>query len=268
MSAFQVNDDFDAFSYDDYEDITFKPLEAPFDITLAPPNLTSDDAPDQYVALASALTAPHSDEGDETHGFFDARVQTINLTRLEDWYKGKQSAAAISALNGQREIIYGDTHTYESDDKELGWTADRSFLDLMVCVGRDIGLGAMLPNLEATHNYEFTLNLGSPFRQFTAKHIKLGFDPTGSMLWIGRSPSGEDVWLAFVKLEDLETEEEDLIRPKRSGSSTCLNTHQYRCTVMFLAYVLNHISFMDATVHDTYPDVTDKADFTFATNIL
>jgi hypothetical protein len=254
---------------------TYIPLESPFDIALLPPNFGTEDAPTQDIALASALMA--SDrlvrQEDNNYGFFDERPKSIALSKLEKWYSEGRSMIAIASLDGRKHISFDGSHTVSADDPDLAWIAEQSFLDLMVCVGRGLGLGAVIPNLQVHHSFSFKLDLSKPYRQFTAKHVQLGFDPKGSMLWIGRLPSGEDVWLAFVtreSQEDSDTEGIDTMRPDHAGKgavSTALSILQQRRAIMFLAKAIHEIQYLDITLDDEYPDVQDDADYRFATNV-
>ncbi|KAF9439477.1 hypothetical protein P691DRAFT_769650, partial [Macrolepiota fuliginosa MF-IS2] len=171
------------------EDTTVEPLQEPFNVTVTPPNLGMDDAPNQDVAFSSALTAPNTEQHD-THRFTDMQPKNVSLSRLEELYKEGQVGSAIALLDQQWHITYAHgPHVSNVNNPNLLWTTKKNFLDLMVCVGRGLGLGAFLPNLETHHNYEFKLDLSKPFRAFMAKHVRLGFNPSSSMLWIGRSPA-------------------------------------------------------------------------------
>ncbi|KAF9442204.1 hypothetical protein P691DRAFT_789934 [Macrolepiota fuliginosa MF-IS2] len=267
--ALNAPSDYEGSDEDDFSNSFLEPLKAPFDIGLAPMTLgAGDDAPGQAIALAGALAAPNRGDDDEAQGFFVSHPKRIELTQLEQIYNSYRSSSAIQLLlGGRREVSYeGGAHTVDVEDPKLLWMMDKSFLDLLVCVGRGLGLGPILPNLEALHTFEFKLELNAPNRQFTAKNVQLGFDPRGSMLWIGRSPSGEDVWLAFVTYESQEQEEGDLIN--LGGKSTALNASQYRRTVMFLAKALEDIRYLDTVVYEDYPDVDDKRSYKDATNIF
>ncbi|KAM6502321.1 hypothetical protein JOM56_002298 [Amanita muscaria] len=82
--------------------------------------------------------------------------------------------------------------------------------------------------------------LGSAYmrrnRRFSAKFAKLGFDPTGCMVWIGQSSTREDTWLGWVP-NDWE-EAEDV--PTGTGKEdTTMSQKHYRIAVMFLAEMLN-----------------------------
>jgi hypothetical protein len=125
----------------------------------------------------------------------------------------------------------------------------------------------MMPNQHTLHTYEFELNVSRPDRQFTAKFAKLGFDPVGCMLWIGRSPNAEDVWLAWALNNALDGTEGDVTAGMSSGDSTMSEAH-YRRVVMFLANCIAGICYRDAFVQDDYPDVSDKVAFLRVSNIM
>ena len=46
-----------------------------------------------------------------------------------------------------------------NDNEDLAWTMDRHYLDLLICVGNGLGLGAILPNVQVDHTFEMTLDL-------------------------------------------------------------------------------------------------------------
>lgn len=248
------------------------PLETPFDIALAPPNfeLGPADSPGQEAALGSAFLAP-GNIYDRGEGFSLLKPQNLPLRMLETWSEGNQTTHGIAALSGRKSISYkGGDYTVEADNGDIFWTMDNTYLDLLICVGGGLGLGTLLPNVAVLHHHEFRMDLQKPMRQFTAKYAKLGFDPTDSMLWIGRSGASEDVWLAFPPRSFLvESGEYDDRRGShwRRQRSTTLPKYVYRRVVMFLSAMLCGIDYLDITVKTKYPDVTDDEAFKRATNL-
>jgi hypothetical protein len=248
--------------------------EFPFDVSLAPPALDADaddDAPGQEIALASAMMAPDGDS-DNAYGFFDEASKPVALVTLQRWQEQSNSTSALALLGSRHHITFGETHTVNASDPNLMWNMDRSFLDLIVCVGNGLGLGPAIPNCSTHHALEFKLDLTRLDRQFTAKHVNLGFDPTGSVMWIGQSPTGEDVWLAFVTPESQEdksnpSDDFTVNRRSRKGTSTAMTLHQQRRIFMFLATMLQTISYRDCTIYEDYPIVSDITEFENATNL-
>jgi hypothetical protein len=242
-------------------------LQVPFDVALAPPSLQVDDAPNQQIALAAAIFG-HDTEQDEDNRFEDQQCRRRPLAYFQQMYEHKQIYQALSLLSKRTEVDFrGSPHVTTNDDEDLAWNMDRHFLDLMICVGNGLGLGALLPNLQVHHNYEMTLELKQPFRSFSAKFAKLGFDPQGSMQWIGRSPASEDVWLAWVPRASLVEGCEDVPVGSCSGN-TQLKTRHYRMSVMFLSKMLRDIGAQDILVWDEYPSLTDDDEFRMATNLM
>lgn len=255
-------------SSDDELSLEVATLQTPFNIALTPPNFRASDAPEQQATLASAFSAPDTTEGD-AEAFSRERVREMPLHRLESWYEGR-NPGAIDALLGRKTITYaGGRYTVGADDGNISWTVEETYLDLLICVGGELGLGPLLPNLGVLHTYRFKLDLGKPSRQFTAKYAKLGFDPTDAMLWIGQSASSEDVWLAFVPQSFTEGGEynDDAAIHWRGPRSTTLSNEHYRCAVILLAALLRSINFLDIMLAEKFPDVTSDEDFKFATNL-
>lgn len=250
-------------------------LETPFDIALVPANLLAADAPGQEVTMASALASPDT-VGDDVMAFSAERVSNLPLHRLEAWSNDK-NPLAMDALGSRKTITYtGSCYTIRADDGNLHWTVDKTYMDLLVCVGGGLGLGPLLPGPEmpVLHTYRFGLNLGRPSCQFTAKYAKLGFDPMDSMLWIGQLGSTDDVWLTFVPRSFVDSpsageyNDNDETAHWRGRRSTTLSRDHYRCVVMLLANMLHSINFLDITLVEEYPDIADNDEFKFATNLL
>lgn len=250
---------------------SYEPLHSPFDVALAPQAFDTSDAPSQEVAMASALLAPHTAIASNTaERFFSERVRPIQLNKLRQLYQEDRRKSAIALLTGRHTIAYhGGAFTANKQDPLLVWSADETYIDLVIYVGRGLGLGALLPNVHVHHNFEFRMDLTKPYRTFTAKYAQLGFDPKGSVLWIGCSPASEDVWLSFIPWNMGDTDAEEIrIRPGESSGNSTLGIIRYRRVVMFLATMVKNIAYLDITVDDEYPDVSDDTDFKFATNIL
>lgn len=245
--------------------------EFPFDVSLAPPALDAadEDAPGQELALASSLQGPDGDY-DNTYGFFDYDSKPVALVTLQRWQEENNSKPALALLESRHHVTFGGTHTVDATNHDLMWSMKRSFLDLIVCVGNGLGLGPAIPNSGTHHALEFKLDLTRLDRQFTAKHVRLGFDPTECVVWIGQSPTGEDVWLAFVtpaSQEDNGKNGDFINHRSRKGTSTAATLYQQRRIFMFLAAMLEKISYRDCVIYEEYPSVEDVTEFENATNI-
>ena len=158
-----------------------------------------------------------------------------------------------------------DIYMKESNAPDLCWNADSSYLDCFCCTSNEIGLDAFIPNT-MLHNYDFHLLLNQPYRQFHAKHTKLGFDPIHSMLWLGRSGGHEDVWLAMAPATYLD-HEDDVPAGTVSGI-TGLKAKHYRMVVMMMTYFLKLARIPGIVVREQYPDLDRNDCIRSATNIL
>jgi hypothetical protein len=142
---------------------------------------------------------------------------------------------------------------------------------MLVCVGHNMGLAPLIPPLTAHHNFSFKLNLSKTGHQFTAKHFKLNFDPTGSMMWIGCTGASEDTWLAFIPPHTQNAfVDVNMAHPDSNSNTpwiTYLISPQQNWVKMFLFHCLSTIRFRDTIINKQYPDDTDNINFSFATNI-
>lgn len=168
-------------------------------------------------------------------------------------------------LSGRHRISHDEPDCVTpSDSLDVKWSIDRHYIDMLVCVGRDIGLGAIIPNQHMNSLYALQIDFRHKNKEFKAKHNRLGFNPTGSLLWIGRMPSGDDMWIAFVQ-EENDNEDSDCVEP---SSTTCLSEQHYQITVMFFAFVLSQCGYRDIVVHERYPDISRRNAVSEATNFL
>jgi hypothetical protein len=241
-------------------------LLAPYSIDRAPPLLVAADQPDQQLALNAALRCDIGQGGNLSERFLTEPVHKKTLDYYKVLYEDKQHGMAVQTLL-KRHRVDCTTSSFNVPPKSpnLSWEIQRHFIDLKIYVGRGLGLGGMMPNVQTLHTYEFHMNIEQPNREFKTKYAKLGFDPVGCMLWIGRSPNAEDVWLAWAPTSSLNGTE-DIIAGTSSGPTTMSQEH-YRQVVMFLASGLARIQYRDAYVFNQYPDVFDDDDFANASNL-
>ncbi len=236
-------------------------LPHPFDLSIVPENLQVEDALPQSAVQDAVFSAQLGDV-DESALFYAQTAAPISLGYLRCVFERGEKAKAYSLLLSRHRIQYDHpTYITPPDSLDVSWSVDRHYVDMLLCVGRDIGLGAIVPNQSANSLYSIQIDFRHRFKEFRAKHNRLGFNPTGSMLWIGKMPSADDVWIAWVP-EDRD--EEDEVTP----SSTCLSERHYRIILMFFAFVLNKCGHRDIVVHQKYPDISKHDAIKEATNLL
>jgi hypothetical protein len=236
LTCISSRDD-DVGLWDDDDDGSQKELHAPFDITVAVPTLSAEDAPPQSNIL-QALHRLGDDE--ERSSYFNQLPIRIRLSTLASYYKKGAVTSALGLLSKRINLQVDSAYTISSDDNMLSWNADSNFLDFLTCVSADLGFDAFIPNVVSMHNYQFRLNLKQPIRAFPTKYAKLGFNPSGSILWIGQSHTSEDVWIGMA----------------------------YRALIMFFASMLKRTRYHGLYLNDPYPDLEDMANIHRVTNIM
>jgi hypothetical protein len=237
-------------------------LPHPFNLSIVPENLHADDALPQSVAQDAILSA-HLGDLEESARFYAQTPTLRSLNYMRRVYERNEKAKAYKMLSGRHRLQYDDPDCVTpSDSLNIKWSIDRHYVDMLVCVGREIGLGAIIPNQHINSLYAVQLDFRHKNKVFKiAKHNRLGFDPTGCLLWIGKMPSGDDMWIAWV--QENGDEEEDILL-----SSTCLSEQHYRITVMFFAFVMSQCGYRDIVVHERYPDISRPNTVAEATNFL
>lgn len=233
----------------------------PFDLSLIPNNLEATDALCQSIALEAAIFAQKAD-ADEDARFFEQEVAFTSLKYFRDLYDRNDTAAATKLLTHRVRVNFDDGEFITpSNSPNVSWSVDRHFVDMLVFVGKGIGIGAILPNQTVNGFYSITMDFNHQAKEFKAKKVKLGFRSAGSMLWIGKMPSTDDIWIAWIPKSDKHDQD-------NGGSSSCLSERHYRITVMFFAFVVSQIGYRDTIIHTPYPDLENANDFKQASNLL
>lgn len=249
-----------AMDYDDSE--TQQDLLIPFDIGLTPDALVSDDPASQEQVFQAAVFNADLDE-DEEDSFNAQPKHTRKLEYYKGMYDRQDRTRAVTSLDQRAEIKFRNSpFVTPASNPNLAWMPHAHYLDLMIFVGDGLGLGALIPNLQVHQNYEMTIDLSQPYRTFSTKFAKLGFDPTGCIQFIGRSPASEDVWLAWTPR--IYTNDETIVESKKS---TAMSTRRSRLSFMFLVTMLQEIGARDVLVLTKYPKVDDDDEFRNATRI-
>ena len=149
----------------------------------------------------------------------------------------------------------------------LLWDLKEHHLNYILTVSADVGFWAATPNVAINHNFVFSLD-PKPYHDFKGKYGKLGFDPKGHMLYIGKCRN-DDVWLAMAPWAFVDGSDDNVPAGHVTGD-TRLSTPHYRMLVMFFAYHLAFISDRAFTCDNKYgPSLTDaNPSFSLYTNIM
>lgn len=256
-----------------------EPADIYINITKAPGELLSVDAPKQCETLfySDKQLEDVSELKKETERFSMSKVLTKSLANMQRIYEEKQARQCLELLLRRVQVDWRGSDMVQWP-RDLGnimhWTLNANNLDMLVAVSRGIGLGALLPNHNSDLDWqlELSLSLGET-RNFGVAHAKLGFDPSERMLWVGKTPMLEDVWIAMVPnaFEKDSTPMLDELKDtgKRNRRHTQLRKRHRRTLLLFLAHVLSRIGMRHISVRSTYPDLDgDDEDFSMCSDIL
>jgi hypothetical protein len=243
-------------------------LEHPFDLSLAAPQLEDSDCPHQSDLIEAATTSTAFAQQRLDSNFFIQPCTSLSLSVMEKIYNKQDRQAAITML-GKRHKIDWTTSEYHvlNTNPMLTWNADQNYIDMLVCVSTNIGLSILLPT-QRDHTYNVKFDFRNRYRPFSAKFAKLGFDAKSSFLWVGKSTSHEDIFIAWAPSESLTNEGEEVEVGLCTGN-TQLSAEHFRLTVMFFAFVMEKLGHRGLWVSTKYPalDEKSKPEFDNASNI-
>ena len=243
-------------------------LSEPFDISQEPGSMTTGNHPNQELALRAALL---SNEADGSEDFLSQPIYQRTPTTLKTMYEaGSQQDSNIRKMGRRSRIQWRRSEdVVMSSSADVYWNADEFYLDLLICRGRDVGLSALLPNVDVHHAIEFKMELTWSPRTFSPKYAHLGFDPLGAIQYIGRTHRGEDAWIAWIPHEAVGfmQDEQDVVAAGTCSGSTHMAKRHYHGAFMYFASALNDMGHRDITVWERYPDIDDREAVEDATNL-
>jgi hypothetical protein len=245
-------------------------LEHPFDVALAAPELEETECPAlQSDLLEAALTTSLYNQRRLTDAeFFNQECRTYSLANMQKIYDRNDKPSAIQLLSKRHKIDWVTSQFHISNQNPLVvWSNPDHYIDMLVFVSRDIGLSILLPN-ERDIAFTFQFDFTNRQRQFSAKFAKLGFDAKSSFLWVGKSNSHDDVFVAWAPIDSLVENGEE-VEVGLSTGKTELSLKHYRITIMFFAFVMSKLEDTRGLwIEETYPDLDNKDEFEYATNFL
>jgi hypothetical protein len=206
----------------------------PFDFTEANPYLDlSPDDPD-YVStkdIARDILSAHpsamrsrKDEEAEYHSR-GGNVFDIRLDQLKTLYSNN-SQTTTHILNRKNRVKIDDM--FKVAPTHAAYAVEGHFLDFLLLVPKRLGFDVLLPPSDTWQPSSWVFNLdlsrlAHSKRQLRIKHGALGFDPSNSVLFLGRH-EGLDVWLGMVP----ETALESACGEKPAGYKVTGHTHLRR----------------------------------------
>lgn len=235
--------------------------------------LPDTDAPEQAETLLH-LNGP--DDDDELSAaimaFSSTKPITISLEDMKRNYDQKRAAHGMDLLKRRMKVDWRNSTMVSSQNvlgKKMHWSVNGHYMDMLVIVSRDIGLGALLPNSNSNISWMFHLDVSkNATRDFGIAHAKLGFDPSERMLWIGKTPMSEDVWIAMVP-KTLEADGAPALEELEGTGkrSTRLRERHRKILHVFLATMLERIGKRGVYTYPAYPDLDDSDMFKESSNL-
>lgn len=185
----------------------------------------------------------YSQSRDPTIEWQQAETTPVRLSTLRRQYEENRTDDAFRLLRKKVALDREDRkHAVRVDDPNIQFQIKKHFLDFLLVVSKRPGLRAIIPPAP-NHAWSLTFDLRNPYRQFSAKHGILGFDPSECMVHIGQC--GQDLlWMAWVPKERWEAGKPI---PAAQCTSSALRGNRMRCALTFLACSASKIP--DRQVH-------------------
>lgn len=164
---------------------------------------------------------------------------SLPLSRLRSHYE-RRNVSVVNFLCGRNTVRVDDDLKLAMGTGRIHMDTAESTIDFHMTVANRIGLSAILPNVDSAHQFGLELDLKKEYREFKGKHGTLGFDPTGCMLFVGRS-NNEDVFLAMAPDEFIANPAARRDARKRAAGSSRMSRRHYRQVVIMLAFFMSSL---------------------------
>ncbi|KAF8054494.1 hypothetical protein FPV67DRAFT_1682577 [Lyophyllum atratum] len=263
-SALSSSDESDSF--DELFDSDGESNDILYEVGEVPEALHTDDPLNQDEFLTHVhLQQANSIRNSFKEKFKEMPVRPIKLSELRRRYEHQEHPKSIRSLGQRHKIVLDDESIFPSNADNLFWKSTNHFLDFRMIVSTSMGLDALIPG-GPNHNWSFTFTVSSAYRVWRTNYGKLGFDPNGRMLHIGRCQQ-EDVWIAFAPLAFVLgtlTEEDPAPDPK---ANTRVASTRVRQWLAFVCSIFHEMGLEDIYCDDPYPDVTNDVSMAKTCNI-
>jgi hypothetical protein len=207
------------------------------DLSIVPGALTAypDDRVDQSTIIAGIIGTSRAEDESAEERFNKTRKSRLKLSKLKSLYEN-ENRDAVNLLSSRHTIEIDEEFCIPVGTGQIYMDTDETKIDYELMVANCIGLSALLPNAPSGHEFLLDMDLNKPTFRFPLKHAMLGFDPAGSMLFIGRCRSA-NVFLAMAPNEFLtgDTQPSPL---GHSSISPLMSKRHYRQIVMMLVYFI------------------------------
>lgn len=210
--------------------------KTPTDISIVPDNLAAylDDTIDQSSILNEIIGTSLCNQSSEER-FNNMPIKSLKLSSLRDYYE-KDDPNVVNLLSTRHKLVIDDEFKVPLGNGQVNMNTDESMIDYHLTVANCIGFSSLLTNSRSNHRFDFEMDLKKPYRSFKGKHAMLGFDPAGSMLFIGHCEN-EEVFLAMAPNEFLHGHTQPS-PPGHSSASPLMSKRHYRQMVMMIVHFL------------------------------
>lgn len=231
------------------------------------------DTPASHLAFMQALyhDRPSMTRDETTRLFLDQTAQPIFLSRLKRLMEQQRSYEAIEVVRRRWRLIVDEFYRVDTNDRNLHLGVTSHALDFISFIQKEPGLQSLIPTGNAPYNFIFNAYFANNVRTrpWKVKRGMVGFDYTGSMLYIGDLNS-VDIFLALAP-RALGSPDWVEVFPSaikdKDESLSIMPLPRYRAIIMFIAHCMAQISSANVIVLDPYPNIRDHHAVIAATDL-
>jgi hypothetical protein len=228
--------------------------------------------PNEFLLPNAPFQADILQDGNQPSVEDPVPLRKLKLSALQRNYEKKEKYTALTHLKERAFIEVDPQYKHPNDGRNVTATGpirmdvNEFYLDFVMYTSRYLGLGAIIPNTEAHHNWTFTLSIKDQHHNFSPKHGLIGFDTTGKMIYLGRCQQ-ETVWIAFAP-DAFVNSQSDHLPPDKTFPAPKVTGLQHRKFCLFMAKCLADLNIGGVYCSNPHADVSDGQAFDLSTNLL
>ncbi|KAI1782287.1 hypothetical protein LXA43DRAFT_1068984 [Ganoderma leucocontextum] len=255
--------------FEDHEGPQHDPYD--HDAAAVPEVFRDNDGAGQEHVYAT-VTGRERAVGRDLQDYQNKKHTPIRVETLRKMYENDEATRAMTLLLSKRRLTFSEEYVVDPYDPNVWFGVKEARLDKTIAIPLNIGLDAVLPNLEdpdarndATWSWELDMTLRN--WEYRGETKVLGTATAGDMACLGKTRNGNEVWLILADPSAF-TRNHDINAVEYPRASTRMDPTDYRIVMSLLAYMLAESHYGNMYVTRPYPEIKDDPSFNKSTPLL
>ncbi|KAH9923787.1 uncharacterized protein BXZ73DRAFT_103833 [Epithele typhae] len=236
-----------------------------------PPTLESDGSVTQADVTASVIRRSlmkHAHDAEEEFKLIP--VTPIALSKLKHYCENNKVAEALQVMQEKHYIEVDPTMYVGASDPSIVVDVIETRWDAEIRIPRAAGFGVVLPHPEHANEAAFgqwrvNMRVNEPTFAFRGSRESFPFDPTGRLVYFGKTGGNADVFIGWIPEAILEPNHK---WPEHGKLPTSPSRTLARATQAMTIHFLRECRYRDIDCTTSYPDLNNDRLFKMTSNLF